>query len=54
MEETKDKGKKFIESRNARDSSLLGDSRRGYWFTAHTVAVNLAMTKERLIKGGFL
>lgn len=30
-----------------------GNSRRGYWFTTHTVAINMAMTKERLINGGF-
>lgn len=30
-----------------------GNSRRGDWFTIHTVAVNLAMTKERLINSGF-
>ena len=30
-----------------------GNSRRGHWFTAHTVAVNMAMTKERLINSGF-
>lgn len=30
-----------------------GSSRRGYWFTTHTVAVNMAMTKERLINSGF-
>ena len=30
-----------------------GNSRRGYWFTTHTVAVNMAMTKERLINSGF-
>ena len=30
-----------------------GNSRRGYWFTTHTVAVNMAMTKERLISSGF-
>lgn len=30
-----------------------GNSRRGYWFTTHTVAVNMAMTKERLIRAGF-
>ena len=29
-----------------------GNSRRGYWFVTHTVAVNLAMTKERLINSG--
>ena len=28
-------------------------SRRGYWFVTHTVAVNMAMTKERLIRAGF-
>ncbi|SFL08721.1 hypothetical protein SAMN05216390_1101, partial [Lachnospiraceae bacterium KH1T2] len=30
-----------------------GNSRRGYWFTTRTVAVSLAMTKERLINSGF-
>ena len=30
-----------------------GNSRRGYWFTTQTVAVNMAMTKERLINSGF-
>ena len=30
-----------------------GNSRRGYWFTTHTLAVNMAMTKERLINSGF-
>ena len=30
-----------------------GNSRHGYWFTTHTVAVNMAMTKERLINSGF-
>ena len=30
-----------------------GNSRRGHWFTTHTVAVNMAMTKERLISSGF-
>lgn len=30
-----------------------GNSRRGYWFTTQTVAVNMAMTKERLINGGY-
>lgn len=30
-----------------------GNSRRGYWFTTHTVAINMAMTKERLINSGF-
>lgn len=29
------------------------NSRRGYWFTTHTVAINMAMTKERLITSGF-
>ena len=30
-----------------------GNSRRGYWFTTHTLAINMAMTKERLINRGF-
>ena len=30
-----------------------GNSRRGHWFTTHTIAVNMAMTKERLINSGF-
>lgn len=30
-----------------------GNSRRGYWFTTQTVAVNMAMTKERLMSSGF-
>ncbi len=30
-----------------------GNSRRGHWFTTHTVAVNMAMTRERLINSGF-
>ena len=29
------------------------NSRRGYWFTTHTVVMNMAMTKERLINSGF-
>ena len=29
------------------------NSRRGYWFTTYTVAINMAMTKERLINSGF-
>ena len=30
-----------------------GNSRRGDWFTTHTVDINMAMTKERLINSGF-
>ena len=30
-----------------------GNTRRGHWFATHTVAVNMAMTKERLINRGF-
>ena len=30
-----------------------GNSRRGDWYTTHTVAINMAMTKERLISSGF-
>ena len=29
------------------------NSRRGYWFTTHTVSINMAMIKERLINSGF-
>ena len=28
------------------------NNRRGYWFTTHTVAINMAKTKERLINSG--
>ena len=30
-----------------------GNTRHGHWFATHTVAVNMAMTKERLINSGF-
>ena len=30
-----------------------GNSRRGHWFTTQTVAINMAMTKEKLINSGF-
>jgi group II intron reverse transcriptase/maturase len=30
-----------------------GNSRRGYWFTTNTVAINMGLTKERLIRSGF-
>ena len=30
-----------------------GNSRRGYWFITHTVAINMAMTKRRLINSGY-
>ena len=29
------------------------NSRRDYWFTTHTVVINMAMKKERLINRGF-
>lgn len=32
---------------------MAANSRRGYWFVTHTVAVNIALTKERLIRNGF-
>ena len=32
---------------------ITANSRRGYWFTTQTVAINMAMTKERLINSGF-
>jgi len=34
-------------------ASQAGNSRRGHWFTTHTVAVNMGLTKERLIRSGF-
>ncbi|MCI8713733.1 MAG: hypothetical protein HFH23_16095 [Ruminococcus sp.] len=37
-----------------RDLALqAGNSRRGYCFTIHMVAINMAITKERLINSGF-
>ena len=30
-----------------------GNTRRGHWFATHTVAINMAMTKEKLINSGF-
>lgn len=30
-----------------------GNCRRGYWWTSNTVAVKMAMTKERLVRSGF-
>lgn len=30
-----------------------GNSRRGYWFVSNTVAIKMALTKERLINSGF-
>ncbi len=37
-----------------RDLALqAGNSRGGYWFTTHTVAINMAMAKEGLINSGF-
>lgn len=32
---------------------MTANSRRGYWFVSKTVAVNIALTKERLINNGF-
>ena len=32
---------------------MAGNTRRGDWFATHTVAVNMALTKERLIRSGF-
>ena len=52
MEETEDKDKKS--AKVPKDLAWqAGNSRRGYWFVTHTIAVNLAMTKERLINSGF-
>ena len=32
---------------------MAANSRRGHWFVSQTVAVNMAMTNERLIRAGF-
>lgn len=32
---------------------MKANSRRGYWFVSKTLAVNIALTKERLINNGF-
>jgi hypothetical protein len=32
---------------------VTANSRRGYWFVTHTMAANIALTKERLICSGF-
>jgi len=34
-------------------ANKAANSRRGYWFVTYTVAVNMALTKERLIRAGF-
>jgi len=34
-------------------ANMAAYSRRGYWFVTHTVAVNMALTKERLMRAGF-
>jgi hypothetical protein len=54
MEETKYESTKSVKDGRAEGIGVAeGNSRRGYWFTTHTVAVNMAMTKERLINGGY-
>ena len=30
-----------------------GNTRRGYWFATQTAAINMALTKEKLIRAGF-
>ena len=37
----------------SRMAMQAGNTRLGHWFATHTVAVNMAMTKERLINSGF-
>lgn len=32
---------------------MAGNTRSGYWWATHTVAVNIALSKERLIRSGF-
>ena len=54
MEETENQVKNLRKMGVPEDLAWqAGNSRRGYWFTTQTVAVNMAMTKERLISSGF-
>ena len=40
-------------TRVSEDLAFKANSRRGYWFVTRTIAVNIALTKERLIHSGF-
>lgn len=54
MEETENQGEESAKNGSAGGFGMAGRKQpRGHWFTTHTVAVNLAMTKERLISSGF-
>ena len=50
----KTKRKNLLKLGVSEDLALqAANSRRGYWFVTHTMAVNRALTKERLIHNGF-
>lgn len=54
MEEAENEGEELVKIGVPEDLAWqAGNSRRGYWFTTHTAAVNMVMTKERLISSGF-
>ena len=54
MEETRTKVRNLIKMGVPKDLAMQGgNTRRGHWFATHTVAVNMAMTKERLINSSF-
>ena len=54
VEETKDEVRNLIKMGVPEDLAMqAGNTRHGHWFATHTVAVNMAMTKERLINSGF-
>ena len=48
---TKKKAK--LHTHEPKKASIKAGNSRGYWYTTHTVAINMAMTKERLIGSGF-
>ena len=50
VEETENEAAESNENGSAKGLGMESAmSRRGYWFTTHTVSVNMVMTKERLI-----
>jgi hypothetical protein len=54
MEETKNKEEESYQNGNSRIlSHMAANSRRGHWFNANLTTVKRAMSKERLINGGF-
>ena len=54
MEKSETKVRNLLKMGVTRDLAWqAGNSPRGYWFATHTVAINMAITKERLISSGF-